>query len=58
MLREKTTAQVCADLTLREKEILKLIYYGKTNRQIAQILHLSTHTIKFYVASIFKKLGV
>lgn len=48
----------CMELTMREKEILKFIYYGKTNRQIAQIMHLSPHTIKFYVTSILKKLGV
>ena len=46
------------ELTMREKEILKLIYYGKTNKQIAEIMHLSIHTIKFYVTSILKKLGV
>ena len=45
-------------LTMREKEILKLIYCGKTNKQIAETMHLSIHTIKFYVTSILKKLGV
>ncbi len=58
MEREKIYAQECVKLTLREKEILKLIYYGKTNKEIAQILHLSVHTIKFYITSIFKKLKV
>lgn len=47
-----------AKLTMREIEVLKLIYCGKTNKQIAEIMHLSTHTIKFYVTRILRKLGV
>jgi len=42
----------------RQLEILSLIMLGHTNREIAEILHLSPETIKSHVKSILKKLGV
>lgn len=47
-----------AQLTDQERHILALLAEGKTNRQIAEALHLSAHTIKNYVSDILKKLGV
>ncbi len=44
-------------LTDRETEILQLLAYGLTNKQIAARLKISTHTVKFHVSSIFAKLG-
>ncbi len=40
-----------------EKEIIELLKYGYTNAKIAEILHVSRHTVKYYVASIINKLG-
>jgi DNA-binding NarL/FixJ family response regulator len=45
-------------LTDREREILQLIARGLPNKAIAAELHISEHTVKFHVASIFDKLGV
>ena len=45
-------------LTFREREVLSLLSLGMTNKAIAGHLHLSDHTIKFHVGSIFEKLRV
>jgi predicted ATPase/DNA-binding CsgD family transcriptional regulator len=44
-------------LNRRETEILRLISSGLSNREIAQKLHLSPETIKWYNKQIFGKLG-
>ncbi|HEY8425249.1 MAG TPA: response regulator transcription factor [Limnochordales bacterium] len=43
-------------LTSREREVLALIAYGRTNRQIAQTLVVSEKTVKNHVTSILRKL--
>jgi DNA-binding NarL/FixJ family response regulator len=45
-------------LTDREKEVLRLLPLGKTNRQIAAELHLSLSTVKKRLERIIAKLGV
>lgn len=45
-------------LTGREREILQLIARGLPNKAIATDLHISEHTVKFHVGSIFDKLAV
>ena len=45
-------------LTPRETEVLRHIASGKTNRQIAQLLHLSLSTVKRHLERILSKLGV
>ena len=42
----------------REQEVVRLVVEGLSNREIAQRLNLSEHTIKNYVFRIFDKLGV
>lgn len=44
------------DLTPREQKILQLIIQGYENHEIAEILCVTTHTVKFYASSIIKKL--
>ena len=44
-------------LTTREREILKLIAEGKSNRDIAQLLFISTRTVENHRAHIMQKLG-
>lgn len=46
------------DLTAREKEILKLVALGKTNKDIADELVLSIHTVKNHLKNILQKLCV
>ena len=45
-------------LTAREKEVAVLVTHGLTNRQIAQELVLSQHTVDKHVKNILKKLGL
>lgn len=45
-------------LTRRELEIVAVIVSGFSNRDIAEKLKLSEHTVKHHIANIFDKLGV
>jgi DNA-binding NarL/FixJ family response regulator len=45
-------------LTNREEEVVRLVAEGMQNRDIAQELKLSEHTVKNYLFHIFDKLGV
>jgi two-component system, NarL family, response regulator YdfI len=45
-------------LTQREIEILRMLAEGMANKTIARQIHISEHTVKFHVSSIFAKLGV
>jgi DNA-binding NarL/FixJ family response regulator len=47
-----------ARLSHQERRILRLIAEGKTNRDIAGVLKLSEYTVKTYVSSALKKLGL
>lgn len=49
--------QPAEPLTAREMEVLGLLSEGLPNKQIALRLHISEHTVKFHIASIFAKLG-
>jgi DNA-binding NarL/FixJ family response regulator len=44
-------------LSERERQVLRLVADGLSNKQIARELTLSERTIKFHVASLFRKLG-
>jgi DNA-binding NarL/FixJ family response regulator len=43
-------------LTSREREILQLIAEGKSNKETANILHLSVYTVETHRANIMEKL--
>ena len=45
-------------LTPREEQVVALVAEGLGNRQIADELNLSPHTVKKYIFRIFEKLGV
>jgi DNA-binding NarL/FixJ family response regulator len=45
-------------MTKREKQVIELIADGDTNKEIAQKLHLSTHTVKSHVHNILEKLAL
>jgi DNA-binding NarL/FixJ family response regulator len=47
-----------AILTPREEQVVALVAEGLSNREIAQELNLSLHTIKKYLFRIFEKLGI
>jgi two-component system response regulator DesR len=44
-------------LSEREREVLDLIAAGSTNREIAQRLFLSPHTVKEHTSALYRKLG-
>ena len=44
-------------LSEREREVLGLIAAGSTNREIAEQLYLSPHTVKEHTSALYRKLG-
>ena len=47
-----------AGLTTREIEVLRHLAQGKTNREIAEVLVISEHTVVNHLSHIFGKIGV
>jgi DNA-binding NarL/FixJ family response regulator len=46
-----------APLSEREREVLSLMASGATNKEIAERLFLSPHTVKEHTSSLYRKLG-
>lgn len=55
--REKPPSEFL-DLAPRERDVLKMIANGKSNKEIANLLHLSRGTVRNYVSNILKCLNV
>jgi ATP/maltotriose-dependent transcriptional regulator MalT len=55
---EPAPPTVEAPLSDREREVVSLIAAGSTNREIAEQLYLSPHTVKEYTSGLYRKLGV
>lgn len=51
------TGEPVDTLTDRETEVLKLVASGLSNKEIAQELSLSVHTVQRHVANIYSKIG-
>lgn len=45
------------ELSPREREVLQLLAYGKSNKEIAKVLGIGAQTVKTHVSHIFAKLG-
>jgi len=45
-------------ITPRQREVLKLMQAGKSNREMAGILNISENTIKVHCRDLFKQMGV
>lgn len=58
MRRRSTTGDPFADLTERERDVLKTLARGFSNKEIAQALFLTETTVKGYVSTVLSKLGV
>jgi DNA-binding NarL/FixJ family response regulator len=56
-LARQTADTVDEPLTAREHEVLQLLAQGIPNKQIAQRLRISEHTVKFHVSAIMTKLN-
>jgi two-component system, NarL family, response regulator YdfI len=57
-IREKVAFTPVQTLTPREIEVLEMLGSGLGNKAIAKNLHISEHTVKFHISSIFQKLSV
>jgi DNA-binding NarL/FixJ family response regulator len=44
-------------LSVREREVLRLVAAGQSNKQIARTLSIAERTVKFHVTALFQKLG-
>ena len=57
-LRGAATISFPGGLTPREMEVLRELAQGKTNREIAELLVISEHTVINHLSHIFAKIGV
>jgi two-component system response regulator DctR len=51
-------AALLADLTQRERDVMKLVLTGKPNKVVADELGISVRTVEVHRARIFEKMGV
>jgi DNA-binding NarL/FixJ family response regulator len=61
LVRSRTRGAAVAGLgalTAREREVLAQVAEGRSNREIARLLHMSEKTVKTHVSSVLAKLGV
>ena len=56
--RQIPAAGLVEPLSEREREVLRLVAEGLTNREIGLRLHLSPNTIKRHTLNIYEKLSV
>lgn len=47
-----------SDLTPREREILRLVLAGRTNKAIAAAISISEKTVEFHLNKIYTKIGM
>jgi DNA-binding NarL/FixJ family response regulator len=57
-LRERDVEDTYELLTTREREILQLVAEGKSNKEIANLLHLSPYTVETHRANMMEKLNL
>lgn len=58
LTRGHAAADPLGELTEKEREILRLVGEGLTNREIGERIHLAEKTIKHYITNILQKLQV
>jgi two-component system response regulator DegU len=56
--RKKKKSEGYEGLSQREVDVIKLMARGYNNRQIADILFISEHTVKVHIRNIFRKIDV
>jgi DNA-binding NarL/FixJ family response regulator len=55
---DPTDLPVHIDLTVREREVLRMLVGGFSNKEIASAMHLAPGTVKNHVSTVLAKLGV
>ena len=55
---ERHDRQGALGLSDRERAVLESMASGATNPEIAELLHLSKHTVKEHTSAVYRKLGV
>jgi DNA-binding NarL/FixJ family response regulator len=58
LMREMRSPRNEVPLTERERQVLREVATGRTNKQIARSLHIAETTVKSHVRAILDKLGV
>ena len=56
--KKKKKAEGFENLSQREVDVIKLMAKGHNNRQIADLLFISEHTVKVHIRNIFRKIDV
>ena len=57
-LRDRDVEDTYELLTTREREILQMVAEGKSNKEIANLLHLSPYTVETHRANLMEKLNL
>ena len=57
-MRERGVEDSYDLLSIREKEILQLLVSGSSNRQIAELIHVSVATVETHRSNVLQKLGI
>ncbi|WP_299666051.1 7TM diverse intracellular signaling domain-containing protein [uncultured Polaribacter sp.] len=57
-LKEQKLLKSKYNLSLKETEVLRLIYKGATNKRISEDLFISLNTVKFHIRNIYGKLDI
>jgi DNA-binding NarL/FixJ family response regulator len=58
LLQGPALEELSEPLTAREREVLELLGRGLSNKLIGRELHISEHTVKFHISSLYAKLEV
>jgi DNA-binding NarL/FixJ family response regulator len=58
VLRRRSESRAATELTARERQVLRLLAEGRSNKAIAAELALSLHTVRNHVQRVLGKLGV
>ncbi len=56
--QQREQAQRLAELTERERDVMRLVVEGRPNKLIADALHISVRTVEVHRSHIFDKMGV
>lgn len=53
-----SSGKVWASLSAREAEVARAVSEGRSNKEVANLMHISERTVKAHLGAVFEKLGV